>query len=398
MDQFFQQLRKIQKKERSNGTLARVDDSFYKDIHKYLDELRTHIGNDPFAAEQYLLKDTQRIATEICERREHKITDAAVVNIHRSYHLFAGKPQFDLIDTTPLNLTPEEEKFYFSLIDTLTNHRKSISLEKLSSEEDIPNETKVPIKETPKPQSTTLDNGVESSQDDAVLNRIDEISKAKVITDEKAEPIEKQIQKSNIKPAKVEDDISELARDNDEFVDLESIKIAKDSELVTMLVFDDVDSIVGVDERVYGPFRPQDLVVLPKRLSTVSFTISIPDLNINSDTTNPIIPSTGRFVYKDDITAIQVAEVAITSVLLSLAVASITEELIFFPRKALKNDIQSFIRIDTNSEINTIRLNVSFSGCIILFTEFLKSSNATISIRTAIVSAVRYSIRPCPNG
>lgn len=85
---------KIQKKERSNGTLARVDDSFYKDIHKYLDELRTHIGNDPFAAEQYLLKDTQRIATEICERREHKITDAAVVNIHRSYHLFAGKPQF----------------------------------------------------------------------------------------------------------------------------------------------------------------------------------------------------------------------------------------------------------------------------------------------------------------
>ena len=221
MDQFFQQLRKIQKKERSNGTLARVEDSFYKDIHKYLDELRTHIGNDPFAAEQYLLKDTQRIATEICERREHKITDAAVVNIHRSYHLFAGKPQFDLIDTTPLNLTPEEEKFYFSLIDTLTNHRKSISLEKLSSEEDIPNETKAPIKETPKPQSTTLDNGVE-------------------------------------------DDISELARDNDEFVDLESIKIAKDSELVTMLVFDDVDSIVGVDERVYGPFRPQDLVVLPK--------------------------------------------------------------------------------------------------------------------------------------
>ena len=254
MDQFFQQLRKIQKKERSNGTLARVEDSFYKDIHKYLDELRTHIGNDPFAAEQYLLKDTQRIATEICERREHKITDAAVVNIHRSYHLFAGKPQFDLIDTTPLNLTPEEEKFYFSLIDTLTNHRKSISLEKLSSDDDTPSETDVPVKETPKPPVNTLDDEVKSSRDDAVLNRIDEISKAKVITDEK----------SNIKPAKVEDDISELARDNDEFVDLESRKIAKDSELVTMLVFDDVDSIVGVDEKVYGPFRPQDLVVLPK--------------------------------------------------------------------------------------------------------------------------------------
>ena len=268
MDQFFQQLRKIQKKERSNGTLARVEDSFYKDIHKYLDELRTHIGNDPFAAEQYLLKDTQRIATEICERREHKITDAAVVNIHRSYHLFAGKPQFDLIDTTPLNLTPEEEKFYFSLIDTLTNHRKSISLEKLAADEDTPSETKAPVKEAPKPQTTTLDSSKATtldkpqettSKDDVVLNRIGEISKAKIITDEKVELIEKQIQDS-----KPHDELSELTRDKDEFVDLESRKIAKNSELVTMLVFDDVDSIMGVDEKVYGPFRPQDLVVLPK--------------------------------------------------------------------------------------------------------------------------------------
>ena len=276
MDQFFQQLRKIQKKERSNGTLARVENSFYKDIHKYLDELRTHIGNDPFAAEQYLLKDTQRIATEICERREHKITDAAVVNIHRSYHLFAGKPQFDLIDTTPLNLTPEEEKFYFSLIDTLTNHRKSISLEKLTSDENTPSETNDSVEEAPKPQSTTLDEPQSTtldepqsttldkpqsttSKDDDVLNRIDEISNAKIITDEKPEPIEKQIQET-----KPRDDISELTRDRDEFVDLESRKIANDSQLVTMLVFDDVDSIMGVDEKVYGPFRPQDLVVLPK--------------------------------------------------------------------------------------------------------------------------------------
>ena len=52
--------------------------------------------------------------------------------------------------------------------------------------------------------------------------------------------------------------------DNDQFVDFESKKLAKESELVTMLVFDNVDSIVGVDEKVYGPFRPQDLVVLPK--------------------------------------------------------------------------------------------------------------------------------------
>ena len=134
MDQFFQTLRKIQKKERNNGTLARVEDTFYQDIHKYLNNLKKSAGADPFSKEYNLIKDTQRVATEICERREHKITDAAVINIHRSYHLFTGKPKFDLVDTTPLNLTPEEEKFYFSLIDKLKEHRSNISLDKLTED------------------------------------------------------------------------------------------------------------------------------------------------------------------------------------------------------------------------------------------------------------------------
>ena len=104
MDQFYKELRKIQKKERNNATLARVEEDFYNQIHEYLDELRKEAIRDPFSTDIHsMLKEAQIIATEICERREHKITDAAVVNIHRSYHLFTGKPQFDLIDTTPLN-------------------------------------------------------------------------------------------------------------------------------------------------------------------------------------------------------------------------------------------------------------------------------------------------------
>ena len=39
--------------------------------------------------------------------------------------------------------------------------------------------------------------------------------------------------------------------------------MARETELVTMLVFDEVGAIVGVDEKVYGPFRPQDIVTLP---------------------------------------------------------------------------------------------------------------------------------------
>lgn len=268
MDQFYQVLRKIQKKERNNSTLARVDETFYNDIHEYLDGLRRQAIEDPFSNAHGILKEAQIIATEICERREHKITDAAVVNIHRSYHLFTGKPQFDLVDTTPLNLTPEEEKFYYSLIDTLKNHRGAISLEKLSDDDEKPAQSK-----SIETQSTTL----VPPKNDPVLDRLDEINKAEVIVEESTQPPKKEVaapQPEPVKPkveekpkvtapkANIEDNPNAID-EVDEFFDLESKKIAKDTELVTMLVFDDIGPIVGVDEKVYGPFRPQDLVTLP---------------------------------------------------------------------------------------------------------------------------------------
>ncbi|MBE6496994.1 MAG: hypothetical protein E7Z81_01740 [Methanobrevibacter sp.] len=277
MDEFYQKLRHVQKKERNNGTLARVEETFYNDIHEYLNDLRKQAIEDPFSNAHGMLKQAQIIATEICERREKKISEAAVVNIHRSYKLFVGKPQFDLVDTTPLNLTPEEEKFYYSLIDTLKNHRGNISLDKLSDDEDKQKTTVIRPIET---QKNTLDSHNEKpKENDEVLNRLDEISKAKPIVDEKREPIEKQIAKSQqkeaiskepvVKPKKetiAETNIEEnpnAVEEVEEFFDLESQKIAKDTELVTMLVFDDVGPIVGVDEKVYGPFRSQDLVTLP---------------------------------------------------------------------------------------------------------------------------------------
>ena len=275
MDQFYKILRDVQKKERNNGTLARVDETFYNDIHEYMDVLKQEAINDPFSKAPAMLKEAQIIATDICQRRETKITNSAVLNIHRSYHLFTGKPQFDLIDTTPLNLTPEEEKFYFSLVDTLKNHRQNISLEKLSDDEE--NDKKIiKPKET---QSNTLiaPKHVKNQEDDEVLNRLDEISRAKPIIDEKPEPIEKQIidsqnerlKKDIIKPKSVKPQNANIEvypnamDENEEFYDLESKKIAKETELVTMLVFDEVGAIVGVDEKTYGPFMPQDLVTLP---------------------------------------------------------------------------------------------------------------------------------------
>lgn len=278
MDQFYQELRRIQKKERNNGTLARVEEDFYSKIHEYLDDLRKQAMSDPFSNAHGILKEAQIIATEICERREHKITDAAVVNIHRSYHLFTGKPQFDLVDTTPLNLTPEEEKFYYSLLDTLKNHRGNISLEKLSDDNGQSDNRIIRPKET---QSNTLTSSEKTD------DKIGKGNEAKPVVDEakkprnqiikpKKDPVVKKPQqevkpaksageniKSQRKPIKSIEDDPNAFNDQDEFINLESDRIANDTKLVTMLVFDEVGPIVGVDEKVYGPFRPQDIVTLP---------------------------------------------------------------------------------------------------------------------------------------
>jgi len=267
VDHFYQTLRKIQKKERNNGTLTRVDETFYSDIHEFMDVLKQEAMNDPFSKAPALLKEAQIIATEICQRRETKIANSAVLNIHRSYHLFTGKPQFDLVDTTPLNLTPEEEKFYYSLIDTLKNHRHNISLESLSDNEEEENDSR-PIIKPKETQTNTLTSTTVEKPPEEVVKPKHIVKEVKEVKEEKLvikPPEEKPPVKVQQKPKPVEniEDNPNAFDEQDEFYDFESKRVARDTELVTMLVFDEVGAIVGVDEKVYGPFRPQDIVTLP---------------------------------------------------------------------------------------------------------------------------------------
>jgi len=311
LDEFFQKLRDIQKKERNNSGLARVGNDFYHRVHRYLEELRDTVGNDPFAKEQYLLRDTQRIATEICERREHKITDSAVMNIQRSYHLFKGKPQFDLQDTTPLNLTPEEEQLYFSLIDILKGYRDKIipSLDALDEKAKIPKHLPpTDLHKEPKDtQKTKIPKTVssEASQsikaptdlgsgavDESVIREylsgtgsVDTLPRkdnggnngnSGIIPDNK----EKASSKIS-EPATDLNSLSDLSSDsssneknmkqNEQIIPhaLKTSKTHPDKpngkiNLNTLVIFDEIPSIVGVDEKVYGPFCPQDVVILPE--------------------------------------------------------------------------------------------------------------------------------------
>lgn len=277
MDEFFQKLRKIQKKERNEGGLARVGEDFYKRVHRYLEELMDTVGNDPFAKEQYLLRDTQRIATEICERREHKITDSAVMNIQRSYHLFKGKPQFDLQDTTPLNLTPEEEKLYFSLIDTLKGYRGRIipSLDVLDDKQIVPNNVVSEPVDTfnenvssQKPSSKSIDDSKPlKSLENVLNNQNSENNASEAFNEEGTSDFENGSPSERINGQLVnkeyEDEFTPPVRP-EELSKSKSKTEKPGMDLKTVVIFDELPSIVGIDQKVYGPFCPQDVVKMPE--------------------------------------------------------------------------------------------------------------------------------------
>ena len=217
---FFQVLRRVQKEERNKSSLARVENDFYKQLRDYIKDLERSVANDPFGNEQLLLNNAQRIATEICELRESKITQAANNNIYRSFLLFRkDNPQFDLLDTTPLNLTDEEETLYFSLMDALKNHRYRISLDEYTEESSIgdnyEDEEEYDEDFDEDEESSFVEDSYESAssveeendvsdemedeisdalgESDEVLDRLNQIKNAKVITDETYENIDKQV-------------------------------------------------------------------------------------------------------------------------------------------------------------------------------------------------------------
>jgi DNA replication factor GINS len=300
LDEFFQKLREIQKKERTNSGLARVGDDFYHRVHRYLEELRDTVGNDPFAKEQYLLRDTQRIATEICERREHKITDSAVMNIQRSYHLFKGKPQFDLQDTTPLNLTPEEEQLYFSLIDILKGYRDKIIPSLDALDEVLPNGL---LKSNGSPKESGKHDSNDSFQqkkpaDESIIKEYlaDTASVNKKIAGESKKISDevptgdlsgsdvKQVDSSGDqtgRPSKTGTVSKNRFNTSENYQTppnaLKSQESSKNKTATvnaklnfnTLVIFDEIPSIVGVDEKVYGPFCPQDVVILPEANSQI---------------------------------------------------------------------------------------------------------------------------------
>jgi DNA replication factor GINS len=253
LDEFFQKLREIQKKERSISGLANVGENFYNDVHSYLNKLIKEVGDNPLSFYSYLHRDARRIAAEICERREHKIINSALLNIQRSQGLFnenSSKNGSDFPALPPQNMTPEEENLYYSIAKSFSKYRKEIinplnnfKVKKSESSSSVEIEKDTPKTSEPKTKSSLkekkrkkvplgIEQDIESYQAYEIPNEIPEVE----------EP----------------EDILEIAE----------TKISKpqggENQIKTLIVLEELPSIMGVDREIYGPLLPQDIVTMPE--------------------------------------------------------------------------------------------------------------------------------------
>jgi DNA replication factor GINS len=291
LDEFFQKLREIQKKERSISGLSRVGDNFYTNVSNYLNGLMRKIDDNPFSFESYLLRDAQRIVAEICERREHKIANSAVMNVQRAYQLFKESKSKDSKDdnqiTVPINSTPEEEFLYLELVDSIVKYRGKLTAPLMSYiQKNQGNHTKPPLKENlklDKPlKSIDIDELLSAAQEEPIIeegNYEDQNShkgdfENQIFERFGSEPSRKEeSKKGNNESSKAKTDladknISENETDNEKSVesnnesksDLETQK----TPIKTLMILDELPSIVGVDKNIYGPISPQDLITIPE--------------------------------------------------------------------------------------------------------------------------------------
>ncbi|AUB57631.1 MULTISPECIES: hypothetical protein [Methanobacterium] len=319
MDEFFQNLREIQKKERSLSSLSPVGNDFYQQISNYFNRLMKRIDSNPFSFESYLLRDAQRIVVEICERREYKITNSAVMNAQRSYHLFKDS-KGDKRPKIPSNSTPEEENLYREIYQSLTTYREEMRSPLISYSKDIKSGSFNPLR-----ASKTHENDIKVPKADIQIDEPSKVSEKAINYDElPKDPLipEKPGKSAEISPAvdeippEIQDEIyrqfgrepsndKELSNDGSKKSDGISLekKITGDSKnsssisdnfkneseeiqppsgdvvlaesfkdnssthkmsTEVLMILDELPSIMGVDSKVYGPFYPGDIITMPE--------------------------------------------------------------------------------------------------------------------------------------
>jgi DNA replication factor GINS len=268
LDEFFQRLREIQKKERSLSGLSPVGDDFYLKVFRYLDGLMEKIGNNQVSLDSYLLlRDAQRIVAEICERREHKITNSAVMNVQRSYQLFVEQKD-EIGPQSPLNSTPEEKDLYKELFRSLSQHRKAMnfptnssSLRKKKKKDrasinpsiesnilQIDNK-KLPNEGIPKGLGAEIDGDSPSQVENEIYNQFGQ------------EPVRNtsKAAKKSLEPVNL-DKPRKKSKQSSSAGPLDTGNMPIDVLMITA----ELPPIMGVDHKVYGPMYPGDVITMPE--------------------------------------------------------------------------------------------------------------------------------------
>jgi len=280
LDEFFQKLREIQKKERSISGLSRVGDNFYTEVSNYLNGLMRKIDDNPFSFESYLLRDAQRIVAEICERREHKIANSAVMNVQRAYQLFKetkAKSGSDNQITVPINSTPEEEFLYLELVESIVKYRGKLTAPLMSYiQKNHGNNGRMPVK-----TKTRQDKSAKSLDIDSLLSDVPQPLEDEIQNISEGDFESQIFERYGSEPSKgaknkTNDSESDEVKADKEIENIDSEQHSSEAEeekigeklgktlTKTLMILDELPSIVGVDKNVYGPVSPQDLITIPE--------------------------------------------------------------------------------------------------------------------------------------
>ena len=254
------------------------------------------IDNNPFSFEYYLLRDAQRIVAEICERREHKIANSAVMNVQRAYQLFKESKSKDSPSDTqitiPINSTPEEEGLYLELVDSFIKYRGKLTAPLMSYiQKNHGNHAEIPVNKISKDNNSLKSLNIDellsdaqaesSHEEDKAIESDDGNFESQIFERFGSEPSRKDgAKKSNEEDNKVGPVKSDSAKNpsniefksglteksSDKTISIDSNKgeNSEKSHVKTLMILEELPSIIGVDKNVYGPLFPQDLITIPE--------------------------------------------------------------------------------------------------------------------------------------
>lgn len=229
----YETLYELLRREKSKDELQKLDESFFRDVLKYLQEKSDMIKEaagkfDMFSVEerentQIQLNNVRRILKELYSRREKKIIDMA---------LNKARTNSSIIDTS--NLLAKEHEMYNSLIKILDLFRKEVLLSLLEMKN--PGKSTVPVQE---PEPVPAEPSAEPGSSPELKPLVPEQEPALLEQSAKTAP-------SSPEPVK------------------ESV-----SDKIKVKFLQKVEQFVGKELELYGPFEPETTAELPKDIADI---------------------------------------------------------------------------------------------------------------------------------